>query len=97
MITAQRRAIAWIDKFALLAIAVGAAQLHSLGAPERAEVAGQGVVAAGVLLGVGIMVILVARLFGKSLPFISSDRAAILAVICLVAVKVVIARVVLGI
>lgn len=95
MIAQRLSSYPWIEKVALVAIPVLAWQMHSLGAPERADAAGPVFTAAGVIFGAAIMVIVVARLFGKRLPGIASDRAAIVAVVGLIAIKVVIARVLL--
>lgn len=93
MVTEQQRSSTWIGKTVLVAITVLAAQLHSTGSPERADAAGAGMTTVGVVLGTAIAAIVVARLFGKSLPLIASDRAAMVAVLVVVAAKIVIARV----
>lgn len=95
MIAPRLSAYPWIEKIVLVAIPVIAWQMHSLGAPERADAAGPAFTAAGVILGAAILVIVAARLLGKRLPGIASDRSAIVAVIGLIAVKIAIARVLL--
>jgi hypothetical protein len=46
---------------------------------------------AGSLLGVAALAVVAARLLGRPLPFIGSDRAAVAAVLAIVVVKVAIA------
>ena len=97
MIDTRPRTSTWMDKLALVAITVLAAQMHSTGAPERADATSPYLTATGVVLGLAITVILVARLFGKKLPGIPSDQVAFVWITGLVIAKIVVARVFLGV
>ena len=93
MIKELQRSSSWTGKLVLFATTVLAMQLHTGGAPERALATSIGVAAAGSVLGLGLVAIVVARLLGKNIGLITSDRAAMVAVLVMVAVKIAIARI----
>ena len=92
MIKELERSSSWVGKLAVLGIAVLASNLHAGGAPERALASGGGGLVAGVVLGVAMLAIVAARLFGKNIGLIHTDRAAIGALLVMITVKIAIAR-----
>lgn len=85
-------------KVLLLAVAVLAMELgHSRGAETVAFSQNLWVGIVGSVLGLGMVAMVVARLFGKPIGLIHSDRQAIFALLFMVTVKVVIARLFLAI
>ena len=95
MINELHRPSSWVGKVAVLAVAVLALNFHSSGAPERALAAGGVTLVLGVVLGLGMLAIVVARLVGRDLGLIRSDLGAIVTLLVMVAAKIAIARVLL--
>ena len=93
VISQLERSSSWPGKFVVLAIAVLAFNLHASGAPERALATNVGVLVVGAALGLGMLAIVVARLIGRNIGLIHSDRSAIVALLMMIAVKVAIARI----
>jgi hypothetical protein len=93
MATQLQRASSATGKLVLLAVALLGSQLHASGAPERAlAYPGAGLVM-GSVMGLAMVAIVIARLLGRNIGLIRSDRAAIFALVFMIAVKVAIARV----
>lgn len=90
---AQLQRSQWTGRVVVLAIAVLGSQLHGTGAPERALAQGGGAVIVGSLFGLAMVAIVVARLLGRNIGLIRSDRQALGALVVMMAVKVAIARV----
>jgi hypothetical protein len=93
MITQLQRSSSTTGKLVVLAIALVGSQLHQSGSPERALAQAGGALLMGTLMGLAMVAVVVARLLGRDIGLIRSDRAAMFALVFMVAVKVVIARV----
>ena len=98
MIAQLQRSSSITGKVAILGIALLAMEWgHSGGAERVAFAQNLWVGLAGSLLGLAMVAIVLARLFGKRIGLINSDRQAMFALVFMVAVKVVIARVFLAV
>lgn len=92
MITQLQRASSTTGKLVVLAIALLGSQLHQSGAPERALAAPGASLVIGSLMGIAMVAIVIARLLGRDIGLIRSDRSAMFALVFMIAVKVAIAR-----
>lgn len=93
MITQLQRSSSMTGRLVVLAIALLGSQLHASGAPERALAENLPLLVVGSAFGLGMVAIVLARLFGKSIGLIHSDRSAIGALVFMMAVKIALARV----
>ncbi len=96
MIAQLQRSSSITGKAVVLAVALLGSQLHAGGAPERALAGDLTLLIVGSVLGLAMVAIVLARLFGRSIGLIHSDRAAVGALIFMLAVKVALARVFLA-
>lgn len=97
LIAQLQRSSSITGKVVVLAIAVLAMEWgHSRGAETIAFTQNVWVGVAGSASGLGMVAIVVARLFGKRIGLIKSDRQAIFALLFMITVKVVLARVFLA-
>lgn len=95
MIAQLQRSASWAGRLAVLVVAVLAFELHAWGAPERALAQpGIGLVL-GAVMGTLMVVVVVARLLGRKVGLIRTDRQAIVAILTMSAVKIAIARLLL--
>lgn len=92
MITQLQRSSSLTGKTVVLAIALLGSQLHSSGAPELALATPGLALVLGTVMGLGMVAIVIARLAGRNIGLIRSDRAAMFALVSMMAVKVAIAR-----
>ena len=81
----------------MLAIALLGSQLHQSGAPERALAEPGAALVLGSVMGIGMVAITIARLMGRDIGLIRSDRAAMFALVFMIALKVAIARISFGV
>lgn len=88
-----QRSSSWAGKATVLAVALLGSQLHQSGAPERALAEGGAVLIVPSLMGIAMVAIVIARLVGRNLGLIRSDRQAIFALVFMMAAKVAVARV----
>ena len=95
MLKALDHPSSWTGKAVLLLGTVIAMNLHAGGAPERALAAGGLPLILGTVMGLGMLAIVVARLLGKNIGLIRSDRQAMGAMLLMIAVKIAVARVLL--
>jgi hypothetical protein len=93
MIGQLQRASSWTGRIAVLAIALLGSQLHATGTPERALAQGGAAVLVGSVIGLAMVALIGARLLGRSIGLIRSDRQAIGALIFMIVVKIAIARI----
>jgi len=93
MIGQLQNSSSWTGRIVLVAIALFASQLHQSGAPERALAAGGAALVAGSVIGVAMLAIVGTRLVGRDLGLIRTDRVAIFALLLMIAIKIVIARI----
>jgi hypothetical protein len=92
MIKEIQRSSSWVGKVVLIAVAVLASNMHAGGSPERAVAVGGAALVVGVVLGLGMVAIVLTRLFGRNIGLIRSDLAALLALLVMITVKIAIAR-----
>ena len=93
MIGQLQQSSSWTGRIVVVGLALLASQLHQSGAPERALAAGGVTLVIGSVIGIAILAIVVARLFGRNIGLIRSDRAAMFTVLFMVGVKIAIARI----
>jgi hypothetical protein len=93
MIGQLQRASSWTGRIAVLAIALLGSQLHATGTPERALAQGGAAVLVGSVIGLAMVAIVVARLLGRNIGLIQSDRQAMAALAFMIASKIAIARI----
>jgi hypothetical protein len=95
MLAQLQRSSSWTGRVAVLAVALLGSQLHASGAPERALAQPGVALVVGSLMGLMMVTIVIARLLGRKLGLIRSDRQAIGALIFMITVKIAVARVLL--
>jgi hypothetical protein len=95
MLGQLQRSSSWTGKVVVLVIALLGSQLHAGGAPERALAQSGAAVLIGSLMGLMMVAIVIARLLGRDIALIRSDRQAVGALIFMMAIKVAIARLLL--
>ena len=93
MIGQLQRSSSWTGRVVVLAIALLGSQLHAIGAPELALARPGAALVLGTVMGLAMVAIVLARLFGKRLGLINSDRQAMFALVFMVAVTVVIGKI----
>jgi hypothetical protein len=93
MLAQLQRSSSWTGRVAVLAVALVGAQLHATGAPERALADGGLALIVGSVMGLAMVAIVVARLLGRNIGLIRSDRQAIVSLVFMMAVKIAVARV----
>ena len=92
MLAQLQRSSSWTGKVAVLAVALLGSQLHASGAPERALAEPGTALVVGSVMGLTMVAIVVARLLGKNIGLIRSDRQAIASLLFMIVVKIAIAR-----
>lgn len=92
MIGQLQRSSSWTGRVVVLAIALLGSQLHAIGAPELALARPGAALVLGTVMGLAMVAIVVARLLGRNIGLIRSDRAAMFSLVFMMAVKVAIAR-----
>jgi len=92
MLGQLQRSSSWTGRVVVLAVALLGSQLHASGAPERALAQPGAALILGSLMGLMMVAIVVARLLGRQLGLIRTDRQAVGALIVMMAAKVAIAR-----
>jgi hypothetical protein len=93
MIGQLQRASSWTGRIAVLAVALLGSRLHATGTPERALAQGGAAVLVGSVIGLAMVAIVVARLIGRNIGLIRSDRQAMAALAFMIASKSAIARI----
>lgn len=94
MVKALQRPTSWAGKVLLLAIAVLAIEIgHAGGVETRAWGQNVGAALAGSVLGIAMVAMVLARLFGKNVGLIRSDVGAVGALLFMVVIKVAIAQI----
>lgn len=93
MIGQLQRSSSWTGRIVVLAVALLGSQFHASGAPERALAQGGALLVMGSVMGIAMVSIVVARLVGRNIGLIRSDRSAMFVLLFMIAVKVVIARI----
>lgn len=88
-----QRSSSWVGRLTVLAIALLGSQLHEGGAPERALAQGGAVLIVPSLMGLAMVAIVIARLLGRNIGVIRSDRQAMFSLVFMIAVKVAVARI----
>ena len=97
MVSSLQRSSSWPGRLLVLTVAVLAMSWgHSGGVETRAFAENVGAGVLGSVLGLGMLAIVVARLFGRNVGLITSDRQAIGALLVMIAVKIAIARMLLA-
>ena len=93
MLAQLQRSSSLSGKVVVLAVALLGSQLHSAGAPERALAQPGAALVVGSVMGLAMVAIVLARLVGRNIGLIRSDRQAIVSLVFMMAVKIAIARV----
>lgn len=97
MIGQLQRSSSWTGRIVVLGVALVGLQLHQSGAPELALAHGGTALVMGSVMGIAMVAIVVARFIGRNIGLIRSDRAAVFALLFMIAAKVVIARTLLAV
>ena len=92
MIGQLQRSSSVTGKIAVVAVALLGSQLHQSGAPELALAQPGAALVVGSLMGLAMVAIVVARLLGRNIGLIRSDRAAMFSLVFMLAIKVATAR-----
>jgi len=97
MIEQLQRSSSWTGRIVVVGVALLGSQLHQSGTPELALAQGGAAVVMGSVMGLAMLAIVVARLIGRNIGLIRSDRAAVFALLFMMAAKVAIARTLLAV
>ena len=97
MIGQLQRSSSWTGRIVVLVVALLGSQLHQSGTPELALAQGGAALVMGSVMGIAMLATVVARLVGRNIGLIRSDRAAVFALLFMMAAKIAIARTLLTI